>query len=305
MNDWRERLVPEALRLRLRELVRDDAETRLLHQLLGEPKIYEWLHGVAVLKDPVLRGLVPAIPPRSLREITAHAEPEWFLWTGLADVEAMMSLLDEFGAFRASARPRLLDFGSGAGRLLRFLYRQDDRFELHGADVNPDHVAWCAEHLRPVRVVANGARPPLPYPDAHFDGLWTLSVFTHLDEAASDAWRAELARVLKPGGVLIATTHGETALAKFAAEPALQERFRIAGSDAAALAAGFAARPFAFVPYDADVLAKARAGDVYGTTFVHPSYVARRWNDAGLEVLAHRPAALRGWQDVVVLRRRT
>lgn len=302
--DWRERLVSEPLRARLRELIAEDGEARVLSLLLGEPRIFEWLHAVAALRDPVLRGLVPPLPPHALREITAHTEPELFLWTGLVDVEALLSVYMQYRGAAAPARPRLLDFGCGCGRLLRFLTGHDDLFDLHGADVNPAHVAWCADHLPPIRFATTAPRPPAPYADCSFDGIWCLSVFTHLDEAASDAWRAEMARLLVPGGLLIATLHGLTALKKFVDEPALQERFRLPGAQAADLYARFAADPFVFVPYDKDVLAAANAGDVYGTTFTHPSYVARRWTDDRFEVLAQLDGGLRGWQDVVVLRRR-
>jgi hypothetical protein len=37
---------------------------------------------------------------------------------------------------------------------------------------------------------------------------------------------------------------------------------------------------------------------------VHPRYVREQWGRQRFKLLAHYPAAQRGWQDVVVLRRR-
>ena len=51
--------------------------------------------------------------------------------------------------------------------------------------------------------------PPLPYSDEAFDVIYCISVFTHLDDAHTRAWLRELKRVLRPGGVLLLTIHGE------------------------------------------------------------------------------------------------
>ena len=50
----------------------------------------------------------------------------------------------------------------------------------------------------------NREQPPLDFPDDHFDLVTALSVFTHITDGWSD-WLLEIRRVLKPGGLLIAT----------------------------------------------------------------------------------------------------
>ncbi len=307
MNAWRERLASAAVRRRLDELERCDPETRVLRLILGEFKFYEWALSLGTLRDPVLRSLAPPLPNEALRRITADEAPESFLWTGLVDVEALLSLFARNGAERhrtePTTRPRLLDFGCGCGRLLRFLVGHADLFELHGADVNPEHIAWCRAFLAPVAFTNNASRPPLSYRDAFFDCIWSLSVFTHLGESQAAAWRAELARVLAPGGILIATVHGPTALTRIASEPDLAARFRFDAQRLQAVQRSTAAEGFAFVPYEDDVVAAARAGEAYGVSFTSAEHLARRWADARFELVAHLPGALRGWQDVVVLRR--
>jgi SAM-dependent methyltransferase len=102
---------------------------------------------------------------------------------------------------------RVLDFGCGAGRVLRHLV--DEGAELHGCDIDRPSIEWLARHLSPpLHVFVNGEEPPLDRPDAHFDVVYAVSVFTHLtDEWAP--WLLELQRLLKPGGVLVATFLGE------------------------------------------------------------------------------------------------
>jgi SAM-dependent methyltransferase len=125
----------------------------------------------------------------------------------------------------------------------------DDLFELHGTDVNPEHVAWCREHLSPITFTTNEPLPPLPHAAASLDGVWALSVFTHLDKESGTAWRAELARVLAPNGVLIATTHGEPALSKLLADPAWAASIGLAADAVRGLDRDLRGEGMAFVPY--------------------------------------------------------
>jgi hypothetical protein len=159
---WRERFVPEGVRNRLRELEQSEPEVRLLRQLLGEERLLAWALSIGSLRYPGLRSGAPPLPPEALRGITAEAPPELFLWTGLVDAETVLRLAHEHGSRGDRARPRLLDFGCGCGRVLRFLVGHADLFELHGTDVHPEHVRWCREFLAPIAFGANGPRPPWP-----------------------------------------------------------------------------------------------------------------------------------------------
>ncbi|MFM8527386.1 MAG: methyltransferase domain-containing protein [bacterium] len=101
---------------------------------------------------------------------------------------------------------RLLDFGCGAGRMLRQVLDWAEVGEVHGCDLDRPMVEWARGHLCPpiAGVELNGFDPPLPYPDDHFDVVTAFSVFTHLGVNWSN-WLLEVRRVLKPGGVLIAS----------------------------------------------------------------------------------------------------
>jgi hypothetical protein len=58
------------------------------------------------------------------------------------------------------------------------------------------------------------------------------------------------------------------------------------------------------MPYDADVLKIAKAGEFYGNTFIEPNHIRTNWDDRTFEFVAHLPGGLSGWQDIFVLRRR-
>jgi len=81
--------------------------------------------------------------------------------------------------------------------------------QLTGTDVNAASIAWCRRHLPEIAFAANRPEPPLPLPAATFDIVLCRSVFTHLSESMHRAWIAELRRVLKPGGLIMLTSHGD------------------------------------------------------------------------------------------------
>lgn len=106
---------------------------------------------------------------------------------------------------------KVFEWGCGPGRLIRHIAKllEDKKIELVGCDYNLKTIRWCQETLPGISFVHNELMPPLSFPDHHFDVIYNFSVFTHLSEAAQDAWIKELFRVLKPGGLFICTTHGE------------------------------------------------------------------------------------------------
>jgi hypothetical protein len=85
---------------------------------------------------------------------------------------------------------------------------------IHGTDQQTILVEECRRTLPFVTVTSNGPEPPLAYADKSFDLVYALSVFTHLNEQQQDAWRDEIRRILKPGGVWLLTTHGEAYIPK-------------------------------------------------------------------------------------------
>ena len=104
---------------------------------------------------------------------------------------------------------RILDFGCGAGRVLRHFLERPEKVELWGCDVHAPSIEWIQENLSPpIHAFANETLPPLPLDDGSIDLVYALSVFTHLAEDWS-AWLLELHRILAPGGLALITTLGE------------------------------------------------------------------------------------------------
>jgi SAM-dependent methyltransferase len=134
---------------------------------------------------------------------------------------ALLDLLPEDWSFRDK---RVLDFGCGAGRTLRHFLGEAEQGELWGTDIDARSIAWVQDNLcPPLHALRCGSAPPLQFEGSSFDLVWAISVFTHLTDQ-SLAWLAELHRVLKPEGLLMASYTGRWSSELLAGEPWEEDR---------------------------------------------------------------------------------
>jgi len=103
----------------------------------------------------------------------------------------------------------VLDFGCGCGRLLAGWVINGFKMRLQGCDRNPDLVDWCNRHIPGVSVRINRLGQNLPFEDDSFDFVYLISVFTHLSIEEQTLLISEFQRVLRPGGYVYVTFHGE------------------------------------------------------------------------------------------------
>lgn len=117
-----------------------------------------------------------------------------------------LRIADEITAVLPPAnRPRLLDWGAGAGQMAYLLTRRG--FDVTGFDYLGDtYPGETVSHttLRfgdsDLPLVASTDPVKLPFPDQHFDAVLSNGVLEHVtDDRAS---LGEIRRVLKPGGFL-------------------------------------------------------------------------------------------------------
>jgi ubiquinone/menaquinone biosynthesis C-methylase UbiE len=106
----------------------------------------------------------------------------------------------------------VLDVGCGTGTLaIAAARRAGEPGVIHGVDPSPELVARARKKARRAGVevaftVASGEE--LPFPDASFDVVLSTLVFHHLSHDALRASVAEIRRVLKPGGRMLAVDIG-------------------------------------------------------------------------------------------------
>jgi len=151
---------------------------------------------------------VPAPPPDLLMQIANDPGVDSFL-NSLPHVRTAVADYLGRAGYRFDQFSRTLDFGCGVGRFLFAMHEvAGPGQQLHGCDIDARCADWCRANIDFATVIHSTLEPPLPYADGEFDFVYALSVFTHLSLELQFAWAWEIARILKPGGVLFVSTHG-------------------------------------------------------------------------------------------------
>lgn len=150
------------------------------------------------------------VPPEHLAfDALNHIDWARYQASGLQHAGMFARIIREHAAHGGALS--VLEWGCGPGRLIRHMpgLMQGRAAQITGSDYNPESIAWCSAHLPGLQFIENALAPPLALTDASVDVVYNFSVFTHLSEAMQLAWAQELMRVLKPGGLMVCTTHGD------------------------------------------------------------------------------------------------
>lgn len=220
----------------------------------------------------------PFPPLRLAFDAFGHLDHAAYAATGERDARVLAEIIDR----ELPGDVRVCEWGCGPGRVIAPLRRLLGRanVQLVGTDYNERTVAWCRGHLPGIDFRKNDLAPPLPFTAASLDCVYALSVFTHLSEAQHFNWMTELDRVIRPGGLLMVTTHSDAAADRLV--PAELERYR-AGQ--LVVRGGVAEGKKWYLAYQ-------------------PPGFARETLLSGFRVVEHLPAAFfRGTQDLWVARK--
>ena len=153
-----------------------------------------------------LSGQPPLPPGNLIFFVTGNENPQWFLNSGRSASQAIREILAKHD-LKIEQFSSVLDFGCGVGRIMRH-WTTTRGPSWHGTDYNPQLIEWCRENLKFAQFNVNTLSGKLPYEDHSFEFIYAYSVFTHLNETLQFFWINELSRVLKPGGYIYFTTHG-------------------------------------------------------------------------------------------------
>lgn len=268
---------------------------------LSDPK---WLRVLKrSIKEPVIDGVrLPGFPPAELQSHTVGSAFDRTL------VEAGNFYKYAKSACATHGHPiepnsQILDFGVSWGRIIRFFMKDVEPDNLHGVDVDAKYLEAARETGVPGSLHRIDPLGRLPYDDGKFDLVYAYSVFTHLPENVQDHWLAEIARTLKPGGLLIATVEPPRFIDYFLRlrpedkklhpwHASLARKIHADGG----MKARLQDKGFVYIP-DRDGL-----NETYGDCAMTPAYAREHWGQY-LEVLDFLDDRSRFWQAVVVARK--
>ncbi len=151
--------------------------------------------------------------------------PRGMIYTGSGDFKRIGEMQLGYFTTYCDLKPEcaVLDIGSGMGRsaipLTKYLNKEG---KYEGFDVVKRGVDWCSRNITkrfpnfqfkfiPLNndLYRQGGAPPekfrFPYDDELFDLIIVNSVFTHMVASEVESYFSEMARVLKPGGIVYAT----------------------------------------------------------------------------------------------------
>lgn len=161
-------------------------------------------------KDFIARHpAVPLPPPAMMHDPYAVVDYEWYWESGKKTAAELARIIEENSPTQSGSL-KILEWGCGPARIIRHLAptRAGCSFVRFGTDYNDAMIDWCSKNIPTITFETNKLSPPLRYATGSFDFIYCLSVFTHLSEAMHHAWLDELLRVLKPGGCILLTLHG-------------------------------------------------------------------------------------------------
>jgi SAM-dependent methyltransferase len=191
----------------------------------------------------------------------------------------------------------MLDFGVGVGRVARYYKGFSGRYV--GADIDEPNLAWVAGHLPWVETVLTEPAAALPFDSAAFDGVVSISVFTHIDRETTEFYVDELYRLSRPGALLFLTLHGDQALDLALSDPEVGRLVGISADRLEQARIELAREGFHFAEQYTHL---TRANYRYGTTFASrqgaEAIFGRRF-----KVVGFVPGAIHAFQDLIVLER--
>jgi SAM-dependent methyltransferase len=166
-----------------------------------------WALTVGCRESAELEEMLPDLPSEDVQIKTNANAGDAALRDGFHVYRLVRQIYEIHSGDLASARA-VLDFGCGWGRVIRFFLKDLEPDLLWGVDIWDGLIDICRQTNRWSNFKLSKPFPPIDFADGEFDLTFAYSVFSHLSEDAARQWVEELTRILRPGGLLIATTRG-------------------------------------------------------------------------------------------------
>ena len=258
------------------------------------PEFLNWVETKGILVQRELQSCgVPFPEWEQMVTVGGEVNLEMFLDVGKQTLDWVLPHLPD-----SKLNPRILDFGVGCARTSRHLFRYSENIKLYGCDVDRDAVKYCNEHVTFMKAVASNNLPPLIYDSGFFDGVFSISVFSHLTEDAFDSWMKEIHRCLKKNGIFTFTFHGAYAYHLIESKKLAQPLVIGSWDDTYDPKRDFENE---LLWLKQIIGSKDIDAHLYGISFTSRDYIMKRFS--GLFDLVHFQEGIGDWQDLIVLRK--
>ncbi len=141
----------------------------------------------------------------------------------------------------------ILDFPCGHGRVLRHIRTAFPQSEITACDLSRDGVDYCRDRFGAGAVYSNDDPSRIPLPRDSFDLIWVGSLLTHFDALRWNVFLTFFRSLLKPGGVLVFSTHGRHTHERIVTH---EQLFGLCDADCTRLCRAFESTSFGYVNYE-------------------------------------------------------
>ena len=280
----------------------------MLHQVAEHHRTVSDAEWAEILRRSISESVIdgvrfPSFPPDQIQAQFVGSANE----ATLGEAYKFYSLFKGYAealAMPTSVAGKMLDFGCGWGRFLRYFWRDFKSENLFGVDIDPDIIKTCRDLGIQAELSTIQPFGTLPYPDATFTHIMAYSVFTHLPEHVQTHWLKELARVARPGCVFICTTEPRRFLDFVGSIPdnapsAWHAGLKRAAGDIDRLKSQFDSGKYVFIPTGGG---NYRDASVYGDAIIPETYIRDHWSKF-FSVRAYRDEPEQFWQAITVLQK--
>ena len=231
-----------------------------------------------------LYSCLPTPPPHLISRVAAHQSPPFYLLTGMQTYKEFWTTACKHAD--PDSITSMLDWGCGCGRVTGFFSTFSGIPRVFGCDIDAEAISWCNDNLAPVEFSTVPLYPPTDYADRTFDLIISFSVLTHLSKENQFAWLKEMHRLLTPGGLFLATIHGEFATRFNFPDKSVKDVLKKG-----------------IVEVEDKRLDDIAPKDYYRGTFQSREYTLKEWSRY-FEILEYKERGASNFQDMVVMKRR-
>lgn len=158
--------------------------------------------------------VIPTISPND-EMLRGGGGEGWYHEVGQSALECIGRALNSAGKPAADVK-RILDLPCGHGRVLRYLRAAFPEAEFVACDIARDAADFCAATFGAVPVYAHEDSAKIPLEPNSFDLIWVGSLLTHFDQLRWKEYLNFFRGCLRPGGVLVFSTHGRAVYQRMA-----------------------------------------------------------------------------------------